>query len=99
MSIMGDYKKCYPEGMMFFGLVIIVMLSAILIFDTIELLVGKQTASMFYTSWTSMILADGILTMVTFLLVYGFIEYFKCEDEILFRRIEELKRRCRSEEQ
>ena len=99
MSNVGDYKKCYPEGMMFFGLVIIVMLSAILIFDTIELLVGKQTVSMFYTTWTSMILADGILTLATFLLVYGFIEYFKCEDEILFRRIEELKRRCRSEEQ
>jgi hypothetical protein len=95
----GDYKKCYPEGMMFFGLVIIVMLSAILIFDTIELLVGKPSASMFYTTWTSMILADGMLAMATFLLVYGFIEYFKCEDEILFRRIEELKRRCRSEEQ
>jgi len=99
VSNVGDYKKCYPEGLVISGLVIIVMLSAILIFDTIELLVGKPSASMFYTTWTSMILADGILAMATFLLVYGFIEYFKCEDEILFRRIEELKRRCRSEEQ
>jgi hypothetical protein len=96
---MSDYKKCYPEGMMFFGLVIIVMLSAIQIIDTIELLVGKPSTSMLYTTWTTMILTDGISTVATFLLVYGFIEYFKCEDEILFRRIEELKRRCRSEEQ
>jgi len=77
-----------------FGLIIIVILSAFLIFDTIELLVGKSSASMFYTTWTTMILADGLLVMTTFLLVYGFIEYFKCEDEILFRRIEELKSHC-----
>ena len=89
---MSDYRKCYPEGLVISGLVIIVILSAILIFDTIELLVGKQTAPMFYTTWTTMIFADGLLAMATFLLVYGFIEYFKCEDEILFRKIEELKR-------
>ena len=94
VSNMSDYKKCYPEGLVISSIVIIVILSAILIIDTIELLVGNQTASMFYTTWTSMILADGILTMAMFLLVYGFIEYFKCEDEILFRRIEELKRSC-----
>ena len=99
MSNVGDYKKCYPEGMVVFGLVIIVMLSAILIIDTIELLVGKPSASMLYTTWSTMIFVDGLLAVATYLLVYGFIEYFKCESEILFRRIEELKRRCRDEGQ
>jgi len=88
----SNYKKCYPEWLVISSLVIIVILSAILIYDTIELLVGKPSTLMFYTTWTSMILADGLLVMTTFLLVYGFIEYFKCEDEILFRKIEELKR-------
>ena len=92
MSNVSNYKKCYPEWLVISGLVIIVILSAILIYDTIELLVGKPSTLMFYTTWTSMILADGLLVMTTFLLVYGFIEYFKCEDEILFRKIEELKR-------
>jgi len=94
VSNVSDYKRCYPEGLVISGLVIIVILSAILIFDTIELLVGKPSTLMFYTTWTSMILADGLLAMTTFLLIYGFIEYFKCEDEILFRRIEELRKHC-----
>lgn len=83
--------------MVVFGLVIIVMLSAFLIFDTIELLVGKPSTSMFYTTWTIMVFMDGLLTVAMFLLVYSFIEYFKCEGEVLFRRIEELKRRCGGE--
>jgi len=98
VSNVSNYKRCYPEGLVISGLIIIVILSAILIFDTIELLVRKTSTFMFYTTWTSMILADGLLVMATFLLVYGFIEYFKCEDEILFRKIEELKRRCGSGE-
>jgi hypothetical protein len=92
-------RNAILRGWYFFGLVIMVILSAILISDTIELLVGKPSTSMFYTTWSTMIFADGLLIMTTLLLVYGFIEYFKCESEILFRRIEELKRRCRDEGQ